>query len=191
MKVSDRDPLMAYAADFYPNKDRILAAILFLMRIKNEISQYQIVKSIFIADKAHLNQVGRPITFDKYVAMKQGPVPSLVYGLLMEASLFRQIYHRDPPWQIKVKGKGNRYIPTEGPDMDVLSVTDTRALREGLDTVRRLNPDQLEKILHEDPAYIEAWKRRGRAGSVPMKAVKLLEDENEEKIADLADISYP
>ena len=47
-----------------------------------QITQYDIVKSLFLADKAHLNRYGRPITFDNYFAMKDGPVPNLAYNLL-------------------------------------------------------------------------------------------------------------
>lgn len=192
MRLVTSDPLLAYAGDFYPDKDRILAAILFLMKIKPGISQYQIVKSIFLADKAHLNEVGRPITFDKYVAMKQGPVPSLVFALLKEEPVFRRIYGRDVPWGVTEAKNGFRYRASEAPDADALSITDKRALRSGLERVLRLSYKQLEDVLHNDPAYIEAWCRRPPySGSVPMKAVKLLDDENEEKIMDLADISYP
>ena len=185
------DPLLAYAGDFYPNKDRILAAILFLMQIRPGISQYQVVKSVFLADKAHLNSVGRPVTFDKYVAMKQGPVPSLVYALLMDSLVFVRIYRRSPPWRVESAKNSNRYHALETPDATALSITDKNALRAGLEMVLRLSYKELSARLHDDPAYVEAWGRRGRAASVPMKAVKLLEDENEEKILDLADISYP
>jgi hypothetical protein len=58
--------------------NRILAAMLFLMNEHPGLTQCQIVKSIFLADEQHLNTYGRPVTFDNYVAMPRGPVPSLV-----------------------------------------------------------------------------------------------------------------
>ena len=186
------DPLMAYAADFYPNKDKILAAVLYLMKIRQGISQYQIVKSVFLADKNHLNETGRPITFDKYVAMEQGPVPSLVYALLTQDKTFQTIYHRNSPWSFERRSNSNRYYALEDPDLEVLSRTDIAALREGLKVVQRLSPSDLSKLLHDDPAYREAWSRReGEKKSVPMRAVKLLTDENEERISLLTELCYP
>jgi len=186
------DPLMAYAADFYPNKDKILAAMLYLMKIRQGISQYQIVKSVFLADKNHLNETGRPITFDKYVAMEQGPVPSLVYALLMQEEVFRIIYNRDAPWSFERRGNGNRYYALEEPNFEVLSQTDLEALREGLRVVQKLSSAELSKLLHDDPAYREAWSRReGVKKSVPMRAVKLLSDESEERISLLNELCYP
>jgi hypothetical protein len=189
MRLSD--PLLGYSEDFYPSCERILAAMLFLMHLRPGISQYQIVKSIFVADKTHLNEAGRPVTFDKYVAMRQGPVPSLVYALLMDEPLFRAIYGRETPWSYERQGnKGNRYFALESADLDVLSSTDLDALRQGLKKVQQTTPQQLEALLHDDPAYQEAWSRRGTAKSVPMKAVKLLDNESQETIGNLADISY-
>ena len=84
MRFEVPNPLDIYAhnGEFYPDKDRILAAALFLMNEYPGITQYQIVKSIFFADERHLNTYGRPVTFDNYVAMPRGPVPSLVLDLL-------------------------------------------------------------------------------------------------------------
>lgn len=185
------DPLLAYAEDFYPDRERVLAAMLFLMHLRPGISQYQVVKSVFLADKSHLNEMGRPVTFDKYVAMPEGPVPSLVYALLMDESLFHSIYHRDAPWSHERRGRANRYFALEDFDSEVLSRTDLDALRQGLKKVQQMTPDQLKELLHNDRAYVEAWARRGRSKSVPMKAVKLLENENPEIIENLAEISYP
>lgn len=177
--------LKRYTDDFMPNLDRILAAILTLMRWRPGISQFQIVKPIFIADKKHLNESGRPVTYDRYVAMEQGPVPSLAYDLLMKPEVFQTLYNRPPPWSVEVRPRGKRFTATEDPDEDSLSRTDLAALKDGVETVDRLNKDELSDLLHRDPAWVEAWERRGTAKKVPMKAVKLLTDEDEETMANL------
>src|SRR6266498_1480167 len=50
-----------YRKPFKPDKERILEAILFLIGRTSGLSQHEIVKSLFLADRAHLNTYGRPI----------------------------------------------------------------------------------------------------------------------------------
>jgi hypothetical protein len=200
MTFEASNPLEAYArnGDFYPDKDRILAAMLFLMNEHPGITQYQIVKSIFLADEEHLNRYGRPVTFDNYVAMPQGPVPSLVLNLLRpeRAWEFLEIYQVDRPWMYRARpsrsGRAWEHYPDHGADMDVLSTTDVAALREGLRLVRELPPEELDKRLHHHPAYVEAWGRKKAKRSVPMKTELLLRRERSaDIIADLSFISRP
>ncbi|HBP60233.1 MAG TPA: hypothetical protein DD668_11675 [Alphaproteobacteria bacterium] len=66
-----------------PNTAKIRESVLFLLNNTSAgLDQYKIAKAIFLADVGHLNKFGRPITYDNYVAMKFGPVPSKTYDLL-------------------------------------------------------------------------------------------------------------
>ena len=180
------DHLQGYIGDFVPQLDQMLAAILFLMKEHPGITQYQVVKSIFLADKDHLNSYGRPITYDKYVAMQQGPVPSLTYDLLKPNGPFKALFKHDAPWSFSEDGKVRHYVAQRMYDADVLSKTDIKALRSALTLVLHSTPQFLSKILHEDAAYIEAWSKRGEAKSVRMRTVKLLTDEDQELIDHLS-----
>jgi hypothetical protein len=200
MRFKPLTVLETYArnGDFYPDKDRILAAMLFLMNEHPGITQYQIVKSIFLADEEHLNRYGRPVTFDNYVAMPRGPVPSLVLNLLSpeRAWEFTEIYQVDPPWNFRLRpsrsGRAFEYYPDHGADMDSLSATDIAALRNGLRVVRELSETDLDKRLHDHPAYVEAWKRKDGKRSAPMKTELLLRREGSaDVISDLSFISRP
>ena len=66
--------------------EKSLAAICHVIGLAEkseyQLTQYDIVKTLFLADRQHLNEFGRPITFDNYVAMTHGPVPSCSYDLL-------------------------------------------------------------------------------------------------------------
>jgi len=200
MRLMSSTVLETYArnGDFYPDKDRILAAMLFLMNEHPGITQYQIVKSIFLADEEHLNRYGRPVTFDNYVAMPRGPVPSLVLNLLKpeRAWEFTEIYQVDRPWVCRPRpsrsGRAFEYYPDHGADMDTLSVTDVAALRRGLQLVYELSEGELDKRLHDHPAYVEAWKRKNGKKSAPMKTDLLLRREGSaDVISDLSFISRP
>jgi uncharacterized phage-associated protein len=188
LKVALRDPLDSYAGnrDFFPNKDRVLEALVYLMERRDNLSQYQIVKSVFLADRKHLNEVGRPVTFDNYVAMRQGPVPSLVYDLLKSVSTFAEIYKTDPPWSVTEKGPVKRFRAVRHHRRNILSDTDRECLDCGLDQVLKLSQQALEKLLHKDPGYAKAWKRKGTKRSVNIPAVTLLDHADDALIANLA-----
>ena len=76
-----------------PNGPKVWEAILHVIREADRrnirVTQFEILKTLFLADRAHLNRYGRPITFDEYVAMQDGPVPSLAYDVLKEAPIGR------------------------------------------------------------------------------------------------------
>lgn len=110
-KSADRPPAAPqYRRPFKPDKDRILEAILFLIGRSSSLSQYEIVKSLFLADRTHLNTYGRPITFDNYVAMEHGPVPSLAYDALKPSYNFAGTFKEERPWVTIRDGKKNRFV---------------------------------------------------------------------------------
>lgn len=147
-----------------PNIQKILAAITYVISIgeikKIPITQYDILKALFLADKSHLNKYGRPITFDNYFAMKDGPVPSLSYDLLKEnKARLKRLHLQSLPWDRK-SGPGGIYyyskanpIPYDG----VLSESDKNAISDALQTIKSLTFTQIKRLTHADPAYIEAW----------------------------------
>lgn len=149
-----------------PARLKIVEAILFLVEEASNrnctLTQYDIVKSLFLADKSHLNRYGRPITFDNYVAMQNGPVPKYGYNLLKEMVDLKVLGLDALPWD-RVKDahpnpKACIYVnPKRAVSDDILSETDVDALRDALTTVMSLTFGQIRRLTHEDPAYIEAW----------------------------------
>lgn len=179
------------------DKDKIREAILYVQHARpGRLSQYDIVKAIFLADRSHLNQYGRPITFDNYTAMTHGPVPSLTYDLLKhdgEYRKYRAVYNADAPWTSVPAYDGAKkrlYTAIEPVRLEYLSQTDREALDTALQTVLSLSFGQLKRLTHEDPAYIEAWNRRvSDTGSVPIKFPLLIEENGEELAAELEYLS--
>jgi hypothetical protein len=109
---------------------------------------------------------------------------------------FTEIYQVDPPWVYRPipsrSGQAFQYYPDHGADMDTLSVTDIAALRNGLRVVCELSERDLDKRLHDHPAYVEAWKRKNGKKSAPMKTELLLRREGSaDVISDLSFISRP
>lgn len=173
-----------------PNEAKILEAVVFLVsevdRLGKEATQYDLVKSVFLADRRHLNEFGRPITFDKYLAMEHGPVPSGVYDLLK----------KDPadsglPWERVQQGQtAYLYKSAKRPfDEDVLSPSDCEALAESLVTVKALGFSQIRKLTHEDPAYVDAWEDNKAKRAFDMSYAMLFDVPSIEKAKDLKFIS--
>ena len=182
LNFSSNSALDAYAREdgFYPDKDRILAAVLYLMNLRPALTVYPLVKSVYFADRWHLNRYGRPVTYDSYSAMEQGPVPSMTYDMLKpaKAKVFAEIYGFYPPWKVETTGKTPRYTPLQGYDTEVLSSSDIFELEKALRHVRSSNRGDIEHELHSDPAYIEVWKPSNSQASFPMRPIKLLDNEN-------------
>ena len=157
-----------------------------------QITQYDIVKSLFLADKAHLNRYGRPITFDNYFAMKDGPVPNLAYNLLKRDNYsLRRLRIKEVPWTStlapKISENAKFFSSKEGQDNpeDHLSDSDMEELRNALAKVKRLGFKQVRKLTHDDPAYVDAWDEDGLVRSFSMSLSLLFDKPNEEEARNL------
>jgi uncharacterized phage-associated protein len=59
------------------------AAARLLQRSGGSLPYMQLLKLLYLADRKALLELGRPITFDRYVSMKHGPVLSRTYDLIV------------------------------------------------------------------------------------------------------------
>lgn len=75
---NSRLPRWPFALD----TDKAVEAVLYVAARIQKPSLHSISKVLFHADKAHLSRYGRPISGDRYIAMKHGPVPSATYDIL-------------------------------------------------------------------------------------------------------------
>jgi len=69
-----------YPFPFEPEK--AVECVLYLAARLPRPGLHNIAKVFYFADKRHLREYGRLICGDSYVAMKYGPVPSAIYGML-------------------------------------------------------------------------------------------------------------
>lgn len=180
-----------------PNRKRILEATLFLIqegeRRRSPLTQYEIVKSLFLADVAHLEKYGRPITFDNYFALEFGPVPEASYDMLKPAYEPGAHYPDEawPPWRREHAGGRAYYYrgPRRDPNLRALSKTDVAALTTALDEVKQLRFGGVVDKTHRNTAYLDAWNSRGDKGSAPMNYAQVMAEPDEELAADVAEAS--
>lgn len=64
------------------DKEKALAAILYIANKVEKADFHKVSKILFFADQMHLAKYGRPVLGDAYIAMENGPVPSQVYDIL-------------------------------------------------------------------------------------------------------------
>ena len=182
-----------------PNASRIVEAILTVVaeaeRRETIVSQYDVVKALFLADRAHLNRYGRPITYDNYIAMQHGPVPGLAYDFLRER---RQSMHAHAvsafPWHRRAAPElGSKCFAYEKParaiNVDVLSPSDIDGLQSALTVVSSLTFSQIRRLTHDDVAYVDAWEDSGTVSSFPMSYSLLFDNPNAELARELSFMS--
>lgn len=153
-----------------PKKHKLLAAILLLIeeaaKAGLKLTKGEIVKSLFLADDKHLGQYGRPITFDNYVAMENGPVGDLASDMLNDRPNVRwRDFDLDlAPWSQEQLGGRTYYRPRSvTADRRKLSRSDVEALRAALNHVCEAGFLQISKETHTHPAWASAWAARSES----------------------------
>lgn len=153
---------------FVPRKQKLLAAILLLIEEAFErelkLTTGEIAKSLFLADDWHLADFGRPITFDNYVAMKNGPVGDIAYDMLNDRPNIRwsEFGVERAPWSQEQEENRSYYRPVGiTADRRKLSPSDIDALRAALDHVIKVGFGKVSNETHAHPAWASAW--RGKA----------------------------
>lgn len=178
-----------------PNYKKILESILFLISEAERrglyVTEYDIDKSIFIADVKHLNEYGRPVTFDNYVAMEHGPIPSATRDILQPKFKGKPYFNEAwPPWD-RVPSpsdgpKAFKFIrPKRKENLRILSKSDVSALTDALLVVKSLRFGGVKDYTHKHPAYVDAWMESGTRDAYDIDYAKLLESPDEELIEDL------
>lgn len=166
-----------------PNGPRVREAILHVVNSADQqgrrLTQFDLLKSLFLADQAHLNHYGRPITYDQYVAMRDGPVPSLAYNVLKnERSALAEIGVEVPLWAVeKADGlKFHYYGGARRASDDVLSESDMEALETAVATVLRLGYGKTWDLVHNDRAWKDAYAKKGLDKQHPMELALIFDE---------------
>lgn len=145
------------------NPAKAIQAIDFIARKRPGLTQYYIGKILFFADREHLLDYGRAITGDRYVAMRDGPVPSTV----------RDILKSDPDYADETLDLVHSHLLIEKDDnkqhvyskrvgeFPNLSGTDKAYLDRSVEDHADLTYGQLKQLSHDDRAYDEAWSKPG------------------------------
>lgn len=129
---------------FDPEKG--LEVLLYIASRLNK-DYYWVLKTLYFADKYHLEHFGRPICGDHYIAMKSGVVPSGLYDFVTDVAEGRvSRYGVDASEALSLNGY--RLQPKRDPNLDHLSKTDIKCLDKAIDDVRKMSWDAFSKATH-------------------------------------------
>lgn len=111
---------------------------------------HKLFKILYFAERGHLSKYGRSITGDKYIAMKDGPVPSNIYDVLRVLggdSIFNTSidFTRD----FAVKNGHYIYLLNSNLDMDIFSESEVECLSDSIEENKNLSFGILRDRSHD------------------------------------------
>src|SRR6185295_5585336 len=109
----------ALTFEFEPEK--FVEASVYLTERCPLMTKMKLFKLLFFADKKHLLRYGRPILGARYIAMKDGPVPSQAYDIV------KNNYHH---FHEKLLVSGHEISARQPASVDSLSDSDIEVLDE-------------------------------------------------------------
>ena len=125
------------------------AAMLYISRKFGKIDFIRLFKILYFAEREHLAKWGDLIVNDTYIAMKNGPVPSIIYDLFKG---IRGDGFREKKYEIfysAFKVDGHYCVPLEIPDMDFLSKSNIDALDKSISEYKDIDSIRLSELSHD------------------------------------------
>jgi len=139
---------------------------------------HKVFKILYFAEQKHLVKYGSPFTEDTFIAMENGPVPSMAYdifkslkgkGLLTE---FKPIFEKDfellNKYNVKAKSK---------PNLEYLSESNLKCLDQSIKENQNLSFQDLT-----DKSHDEAWKKAIKDNEMDLVDIAEAGDANEDMI---------
>jgi uncharacterized phage-associated protein len=172
--------------------EKLVQAIAYLSeRGVTGLDKLKIFKLLFLADKRHLLEIGRPILGDVYSCMDWGPVPSRTYDII------RNVIDADPRKRAAEnlfaeyftieRDRGHpALVAKKTPDLDVFSDSEIAALDEVIAKYGHLSGADLRDLTHEDPIWKTADEKRKPGSSVEIPFELFFQVNNAEDMLEFA-----
>jgi len=132
------------------NEDKTINAVLYIVRKLRRKDFHKIFKILYFSDREHLNEFGRTITGDRYIAMPDGPLPTNLYdifkavrgdGYFKENGKKFAMFFSVIDWDIVISNKE--------PDLRKLSKTDLKHLDKSLELYGEMSWDEIREKSHD------------------------------------------
>ena len=144
---------------FSVNPEKAIETIVYLANKKPNIDHYHVVKTVFYADKWHLNRHGRPVLGDRYVKMQAGPVPSFVLDVInlndlaLDSELIEKALNS---FTVTQEFREKLIAPKREAILDKFSDSDLECLDEAFEFCKEKDFKELWDVSHEEKAWQEA-----------------------------------
>jgi uncharacterized phage-associated protein len=139
------------------NERKAVEALTFIADRWPRVTPFFVSKALFFAEKWHLNQYGRPIIADTFIAMPWGPVPSTVYDFIRGQLQFAG----DPDAfqnavKINTKGEHLELEARRKPNTELLSASDIECIEAAIQFCKLRSVHELSELTHHERAWREA-----------------------------------
>jgi hypothetical protein len=135
------------------NSNKAVEALAYIAQQYPGVTPFFVSKILYFAEKRHLNEWGRPIVADTYIAMQAGPVPSTVKDYI--EGNFSQVTRPETLSDAVRIEKGPKYLHVypgrRPPDLSLLSETDVECLDRGIIFCRKT--PELSELTHREKAW--------------------------------------
>lgn len=150
------------------NREKALEAVLFIAEQLPRPTMHSIAKMLYLSDKLHLEEYGRLICGDRYIAMEYGPVPSAIYDMMKVPAGRASI---DPDVDELVMeafdiAHGRDVVPKRAPDVSLLSESEIECIRETIQEHGRKSFGTLTDLTHDS-----AWRETDENQTIALSAI--------------------
>ena len=150
------------------DRDKALEAILFIAKSLQNSTFHSISKMFYLSDKLHLQEYGRMIFGDRYIAMEYGPVPSAIYNMMKVAAKKQS---NNVEWSEIIQDALNvrhsrEGLPKRDCDMDMLAESEVECLQKTIAKYGKKTFGELIDITHDS-----AWHATDDNQTIPMESI--------------------
>lgn len=150
------------------DRDKALEAILFIAKQLNKPTYHSISKMFYLSDKLHLQEYGRLICGDRYIAMEYGPVPSAIYDMMKVAAKKDTI---DVDWDEIIQEAldvrhGREIVAKRDGDLDMLAESEIECFNQTIAQYGNKTFGELTDITHD-----KAWNATDDNQTIPLEAI--------------------
>src|SRR5262245_6628003 len=140
------------AIRFSFDERKTAAAAALLLQLSGGSMEYlRLIKLLYFIDRESLESLGRPLTGDRYVSMRHGPVLSTVYDLI-KATVYGQSV--PGPWSEHIRAAGRyRVSLREAPDLGPLSEAELDIVLQIFERYRKVDRWDVRDVSHELPEW--------------------------------------
>ena len=153
--------------EFRFNFEKTLQAAAFLLSQEKDrrMSSLRLLKLLYVADREMLAATGKTITGDHAVAMKNGPVLSKTYNLILGQS------PRADHWSPHIRRDGYKVELVTDPGKKRLSRGETGKLLELTERYRSVDDWALSESTHDFAEWKDTFPGGNAAAPIPWEAV--------------------
>jgi uncharacterized phage-associated protein len=160
-RISESLPTSNNMITFQFEKDKFFTVMQVLCEKAPDLDILKAAKLLYFLDRVHILKHGRPILGDKYICMKNGPVPSAAYDYLDDIMSDKPVDSRLSLDRGRLSpGKFPIFITSVKPDEDVLSQVEHETIKNVLSEYGNLTAFELVDLSHKHQAWKKSEKNR-------------------------------